>query len=213
MKQNLLIVMMICLLTGLGLGQGGDLLNEVPLYPIPEEMTFEEYQDMNRRLTVGLAIAAVPVPGLIHFYAGEKKTGAIILGTAVVGLGSIIAGAAMAEDGDFPDSDFSVLILNEGDEDRERRFEEIPYENVNGEITYKLREINREPDGAGIALIAVGAGLLVADILYDFIHGIRTIEKKRDAVRYKYGRSMKLGFQPQFNLEKQSVGVGLALNF
>jgi hypothetical protein len=64
-----------------------------------------------------------------------------------------------------------------------------------------------------VALIVVGAGLLIADILYDFIHGVRTIEKKRDAVRYKYGRSMKLGFQPRLDLEKQSVGVGLALNF
>ncbi len=33
---------------------GGDILNEAPLIPIPEEMTFEEYRDMNRRLTLGL---------------------------------------------------------------------------------------------------------------------------------------------------------------
>ncbi|MBC8403432.1 MAG: hypothetical protein H8E14_18255 [Candidatus Marinimicrobia bacterium] len=27
---------------------------------------------MNRRLTVGLVLAAILVPGMIHFYAGEK---------------------------------------------------------------------------------------------------------------------------------------------
>ncbi len=31
---------------------GGDILNEAPLMAIPEEMTFEEYRDINRRLTV-----------------------------------------------------------------------------------------------------------------------------------------------------------------
>ena len=28
-----------------------DPLSETPLYPIPSEMTFEEYEDMNRRLS------------------------------------------------------------------------------------------------------------------------------------------------------------------
>ena len=28
-------------------------LSETPLYPVPAEMTFEEYQDMNRRLSQG----------------------------------------------------------------------------------------------------------------------------------------------------------------
>ena len=50
-----------------------DLLNENPIYPIPEEMTFEEYQDMNRRLGVGLLSAAMPIPGTIHNYVGEEK--------------------------------------------------------------------------------------------------------------------------------------------
>ncbi len=48
---------------------GGDILNEAPLMAVPEEMTFEEYRDMNRRLTVGLALAAIPIPGMVHFYA------------------------------------------------------------------------------------------------------------------------------------------------
>ena len=52
---------------------GGDLLNESPLSPVPADMTFEEYRDMNRRLTVGLTLWAIPIPGLIHDYADEKK--------------------------------------------------------------------------------------------------------------------------------------------
>ena len=33
-----------------------DDLTEVPLVPLPEGMTWEEYRDMNRRLSVGLAL-------------------------------------------------------------------------------------------------------------------------------------------------------------
>ncbi|RMG34321.1 MAG: hypothetical protein D6732_10605 [Methanobacteriota archaeon] len=192
---------------------GGDWLNETPLYPIPEGMTFEEYRDMNRRLTVGLALAAIPIPGMIHFYAGEKKTGWMILGSAAVGVTSLIAGISTVDEGDFPDSDFDVLILNPGDKERERRFEQIPFEKENGITTYRFREIYREPSGSGIALIVAGAAILIIDIAYDFIHGIRKIEEKRDRVRYKYGRQLKLGFNPQISPEKKRVGVQLALHF
>ena len=50
-----------------------DILSENPINPIPKEMTFEEYQDMNKRLNVGLLLAAIPIPGTIHHYAGEQK--------------------------------------------------------------------------------------------------------------------------------------------
>lgn len=192
---------------------GGDFLNEAPLSPLPEEMTFEEYQDMNRRLTVGLALAAVPLPGMIHFYAGEKKTGWLLLGSAAVGVGSIIAGASMADEGDFPDSDFDLLVLNAGDEERERRFEEVPVKIEGADTTFRLKEIYREPDGAGAVLIAAGAAILLFDIAYDFIHGIRTIEQKRDRVRFKYGKKMQFGMRPEFDYRKQSVGLGLAVRF
>lgn len=207
------IILAILMTSGSVVAQGGDVLNEVPLYAVPEGMTFEEYQDMNRRLTVGLVLSAIPVPGMIHFYAGEKKTGAVILGSAIVGLGSIIAGAAMAEDGDFPDSDFEILVFNEGDKDRERRFEQIPFEQIDGVTTYRFKEIHREPDGAGIALIAAGAAILFADIVYDFVHGVKTIEHKRNQVRFKYGRSLDIGMIPKLDFRKQSVGLGLAVAF
>ena len=58
------------------LSQGtGDVLNEAPLIPIPQDMTYEEYQDMNRRISTGLMRSAIPVPGMMHFYAGEPTTG------------------------------------------------------------------------------------------------------------------------------------------
>ena len=53
-----------------------DVLIEPPLVPIPEEMTLEKYRDMNRRLSVGLALSAIPVPGMIHFSPGSRRRGA-----------------------------------------------------------------------------------------------------------------------------------------
>ena len=43
-----------------------DPLSETPLYPIPEEMTFEEYEDMNRRLSQNLLCSSIPLPGITH---------------------------------------------------------------------------------------------------------------------------------------------------
>ncbi|MBL7073984.1 hypothetical protein ISS37_01930 [candidate division KSB1 bacterium] len=193
--------------------QGGDLLNEAPLTPIPADMTFEEYRDMNRRLTVGLVLAAIPVPGMIHFYAGEKKTGWRILGAAAIGVGSIIVGAVSLDEGDFPDSDFDLFILNQGDKDKERQFEKIPVEMTSTDTTYKLHEIFREREGAGGLLIILGAAILIGDIAYDFIHGIRTIEEKRDRVRFKYGKMLSLSIKPEINFKNNSAGIKLAFNF
>jgi hypothetical protein len=105
---------------------GGDILNETPLTPIPEEMTFEEYRDMNRRLTVGIALSSIPIPGLIHDYAGDKKTAKRIRRVALGSIGLIIAGAAMFDDkdGKWPESQYQVHTI-EGEDDSEMRYEMI----------------------------------------------------------------------------------------
>ncbi len=41
-----------------------------------------------RRLTVGLLLSAVPVPGMVHYYAGEKRTQRRILAASALGLGT-----------------------------------------------------------------------------------------------------------------------------
>lgn len=192
--------------------QGGDLLNEAPLTKIPAEMTFEEYRDMNRRLTIGLALAAIPVPGMVHFYADEKKTGWLVLGTAAVGLGSILVGAVISDEGDFPESDFDVLILNDGVKDKERRFEKIPIQTTDTETTYRLQEIHREVSGAGIALVVLGAAILIGDIAYDFIHGIKIIEGKRDRVRFKYGKLLSISIEPDIDLGMNPASFKLSFN-
>ncbi len=192
---------------------GGDILNEAPLMAIPEEMTFEEYRDMNRRLTVGLALAAIPIPGTIHFYANEPKTGWLILGTAVGGALGIAVGALSMDEGDFPDSDYDLLVLNAG-KDNEKRYEKIPYEVSGSDTSFWLQEIAREREGAGGLLVLLGVTVLVCDIAYDFIHGVKVIEEKRDRVRYKYGQQISsIGLEPSFEPKLGAVGVKLSYAF
>ena len=72
MKKYLLIVLLTANLFSQS-DQRGEILSETPLYPLPENMTFEEYQDMNRRMSIGVGLAFIPIPGIVHRYAGEKE--------------------------------------------------------------------------------------------------------------------------------------------
>lgn len=167
---------------------------------------------MNRRLTVGLALKAIPVPGMLHFYAGDSKTGKRLLTTSLLGLASIVTGAILVGDGDFPSTDFEVMVLNAGDKDEERRYEKIPVR-LEGEAThYRLRELERDGDlGIGGPLIALGVAVIVYDFVYDFVHGVRVIEEKRDRVRFKYGQQLKL--QMSMRGDRAAPSPGLALNY
>ncbi len=193
---------------------GGDILNESPLTPIPEGMTFEEYRDMNRRLTIGIALSSIPIPGLIHDYAGDKKTAKRIRRVALGSIGMIIAGAAMRGDdeGEWPESQYTVYI--EGEDDSEMRYEMIPTGMVGSDVTYDLKPMEKEYEGGGGGwLVLLGVGLLITDVIYDVYHGAKIIEEKRDAVRYKYGKQLNLSYAPEMNLRNNYAGVKMTYNF
>jgi hypothetical protein len=192
----------------LPLGSNGDILNETPIHKIPQDMTFEEYRDANRRISSALLLASIPVPGMIHFYAGESKKGWILVGTAGVGLASIIGGAATGKEKEQK-SKFKVVEI-EG-----KKYEQIPIEIEGTTTKYALREVRKEkePSGLGTALILTGVVLIAGEVIYDWVDGIRTIEKKRDQVRFKYGKTITWGLQPNINPFDKSAGVTLGLNF
>lgn len=193
---------------------GGDILNESPLTPIPEEMTFEEYRDMNRRLTIGIALTSIPLPGLIHDYAGEKKTAKRIRRVALGSIGLIIAGIAMADEdkGEWEETIYNVYVVGEGDD--EMRYEMIPTYMTDENVHYDLKPLKREGGGGTGGLIAVlGFGLLIADVIYDVYHGARIIEEKRDAVRFKYGKKLKFSYAPEMNLQNNFAGLKMSYNF
>ena len=198
-------------------GQGrGEMLNEVPIWPVPAEMTLEEYRDANRRLGVGLVLMSVPLPGTLHFYAGEKREGWMHVGAAVLGAVSIVIGASMMDKKDNAWEKTNLEIVDvTGVRGRIRRYEKIPVEEEGGVFTYKLRKLERKTEGGGGAFVVLGAGLLVGQVLHDWIDGIKTIERKRDAVRFKYGKSagFQMSMSPTLNPDNKSVGARLSVNF
>ena len=191
-----------------------ELLSETPINPIPQEMTFEEYQDMNRRLSIGLILAAVPIPGTIHSYAGEIKTAKRLRWVAAGSIMSIIIGV-MSFDGKekWGNSPYELHIINEGKKN-EKRFEMIPVGKSNYEIDYKLREIFKESELKGTSfIIPLGMGMLISSYLYDYIHGIKVIEEKRDRVRFKYGKKLNFSFSTIYNYQSQYAGVNVSFRF
>ena len=214
MKTIISILLLVSLMYAQEQSPGGDVLNESPLMPVPADMTFEEYRDMNRRLTVGLALTAVPIPGLIHDYAGEKKKAKRIRRVALGSVGLIVAGAFMAGDdkGEWQDTDYNIYVEGEGDS--ELRYEMIPIGMIGNNVTYDLKPLHRKQgSGGGGLLIVLGVGLLVADIIYDVYHGVKIIEEKRDAVRFKYGKQLNFSYVPEMNLKNNYAGVKMTYNF
>jgi len=191
---------------------GTDLLNENPIYPIPGEMTFEEYQDMNRRLGVGLLLAAIPIPGTIHNYAGEEKIAKKIRWVAAGSVLSVIMGAISTKEGDWEISPYQISILNEGEEN-ELRYKMIPIGSVGTDIEYKYVELYKTKTSGATFLIPLGISVLIADYLYDYIHGIKTIENKRDKVRFKYGKKLDFSFEPTYDINTRMAGINFSYKF
>ena len=191
---------------------GADLLNENPIYPIPAEMTFEEYQDMNRRLGVGLLLAAIPIPGTIHDYAGEEKIAKKIRWVAAGSVVSIIIGAISTKEGNWEESPYETYTLNKGEED-ELRYEMIPIGSVGTDIEYDYVELHKTRTGGATFLIPLGISVLLADYLYDYIHGIKTIENKRDKVRFKYGKNLDFAINPIYDINKGMAGINFSCKF
>jgi len=194
---------------------GSEPLNEVPLWHVPAEMTLEEYEDANRRLSVGLMLMAIPVPGALQFYANEPRSGWKHVGTFALGLTSILIGAANIEQEDAWDkSDYEVVDIV-GESGKVKRYEKIPI-NLEGEIyDYNLRELDRADRGAGGLFVVLGMGVVAGSYLKGWIDGIKTIERKRNAVRYRYGKELDFSFQiqPTIDMEKEKFGGQLCLRF
>jgi len=216
MKKYLLIVLFIANLFSQS-NQRGEILSETPLYPLPENMTFEEYQDMNRRMSQALLWSSIPIPGITHYYAGDVKKAKKLFYIGLGGFVCITVGALSLQNAEWPENKDNYFIQNMGQEN-ERWFEKIPtsvHISESGEelIHYNLKEIQKESDGRGGFLMLTGIAIILGDLVYDRIVGLRLIEQKRDKVRFKYGRNLNLSFHPLISPIKNGMGMSLKFNF
>ena len=208
-----------CLIAQLDLNNQNNIdpLSETPLFSIPSEMTFEEYKDMNRRFNIAIAWSAIPIPGITHYYAGEKKMAKRLLYMGLGGIASLIIGGSMNGEPSWPDTTNSEIrdlyaIYNLGTDDEEW-YEKIPVSIENNQTSYKLEKINKESDNAGGLFIAAGIIILAGDFIYDRLWGLKKIEEKRDRVRYKYGKKIKISFTPEIGFQNGHLGLSLNSNF
>ena len=208
-----------CLIAQLDLNNQNNIdpLSETPLFSIPSEMTYEEYKDMNRRFNIAIAWSAIPIPGITHYYAGEKKMAKRLLYMGLGGIAALIIGGSMNGEPSWPDTTNSEIrdlyaIYNLGTDDEEW-YEKIPVSIENNETSYKLEKINKESDNAGGLFIAAGIIILAGDFIYDRLWGLKKIEEKRDRVRYKYGKKIKMSFTPEIGFQNGHLGLSLNSNF
>ena len=79
-------------------------------------------------------------------------------------------------------------------------------------IHYDLKEIYKQNDGSGGGgLIALGVAVLIGDFIYDRLKGLHLIEKKRNKVRYKYGKELKFTYKPSLYFSNDLNGMGMEL--
>ena len=80
-------------------------------------------------------------------------------------------------------------------------------------IHYNLKEIQKESVGRGGFLMLAGIAIILGDLVYDRIVGLRLIEQKRDKVRFKYGQNLNFTFHPRISPMKNGIGLSLKFNF
>ena len=189
-----------------------DPLSETPLFPIPSEMTFDEYQDMNRRLSQAFLWSSIPIPGITHHYAGEKKMAKRLFYIGMGGVACIIGGSLSMDEPTWPEYNENIHIIHNQGTDDERRYQRIPVTMEGDIIHYQLKEIHKQGSRGG-GLIALGIAIIVGDFIYDRLKGFQLIEEKRNKVRYKYGQQIKFTYKPNFYYSDGRSELGMKLNF
>jgi len=198
----------------------GEPLLEVPIHQIPAGMTLEDYEDANRRISMGLFYAITP--GGMHFYANERQTGWVLLGTFVGGLTAVIAASQTARDVPQINSDFETTQIGSN------TFYKIPIETTgdnNQDTKYRLKQVETSRKGltdAGAAFAGIGVLAMFGSYVWDIFHGIRVIEKKRSIARYKFGRlnaqattppAPTADIKPMVSPETGSAGLQVEMRF
>ena len=125
-----------------------------------------------------------------------------------------VIGIAISDEKDtWPDTEFEIVNIT-GQDGTVRRYEKIPVEEESGTVNYDLRFLQHDR-GGGKYLILLGLGLFAGQLFHDWYDGVKTIERKRNNVRFKYGKNSDLGynFSPQFDPTNRSLGATLSFEF
>ncbi len=116
---------------------------------------------------------------------------------------------------EWSDSDYEILIMNQGLES-ETRFEKIPIEIIGSDsIRYRLNQVYEKVtySGGSPVIGAIGFIAIFGSYYYDVFHGLKVIHDKREVVRYKYGKQLKFSFRPSYDVFASKAKLNLDINF
>jgi len=130
---------------------------------INPQMSIDEYRILSRDLRMKEMMYAMVVPGYVHFYAKEKKTGYELLALRLAAYGGLAYMIASDK--------VDISLFNNTDLDFTK--DDVPTSDII--ITYG------------------SIGLIFGTYLFDWIHGQHILRKKQENIRYKYNMKMNLG--------------------
>ncbi len=151
---------------------------------VPKEMSFDEYQIMSRTFRMQDMMYSFFVPGYVHFKALDKNTGYAIL---------TVRTAAFATLG------YETLWAKNTAADTSLWYNLQNLNNLTTQTKYNTLI-------ATTALFTIGASYL-----FDIIHGKYRLEKKQDAIRYKY--SIKASLSSSYTNNNATKSLGFNLGF
>ncbi len=132
-------------------------LNEIK--PIPEGMTFAEFQKIQRIVDWKKISVSAILPGYIHFYSEKPEIGWAIFGIRLTG--SLMMGFAMYDQYKISNAlDFAIDINSEADQSRTRN---------------------------NAIVLSTGLVLNMLGLAFDWAHGDWVVESERNQVYFKYG--------------------------
>ena len=131
------------------------------------QMSFDEFQLLNRTLRMQDMLYAMIVPGYIHFKAKDPAMGWGVLSARMAGFGGLTY----------------VYLKNDF------TFKELL--NTSGKNLPNYNEFKTQQK-----IVEYSFGLIIATYLFDWIHGKHRLNKKQEMIRYKYGLKLNIEMGP-----------------
>ncbi len=164
----------------------------IKVTPIPHTTTIYEYRTLSRNIRMLDAFYAILVPGYIHYYIGDKKTGNRLLAWRIIGYTGLtavyISNKARGE------SFININPFHTSSDENE-------YMNIVGNWKLKKEDV----------VTTISLGIIITTYLYDWIKGKVSLQKQQETIRYKFGLKATLEKE---RLHKNTIpAVGMYIKF
>ncbi len=157
---------------------------------IDPKMSFNEYSLLTRDLRLKEMAYATMVPGYVHFWEKDNRTGYVLVGIRAFAYGELA---------------YFLYDLNKNSQNQTWR-DVIKKEGLIGSVSY-----DKDKRTQNSVLVYSALALIVGEYLFDWIHGQYRLQKKQEMIRYKYNLKMNLTSMPGLGKQSYNPGFGLKM--